>query len=1204
MTRLNPLPTEEKVPAEDSQRFRNASRIAAIVLGSTLIMTVLLLFLAWQSRVWQMYALVGTVIVMDVLGFVGLRVVRGGRIRTGMLIVISGTVFALPFVPLLVSDLGLMMGSVIPIMAYIYASQSLQAKDTRRILLVGIPIGILVAATDFLNLAYRLQVPALQVVTPILVVSILLLITFFIAREVWGRSMRSKLLVALIGTTLLAGGALAVYVYTSTGNILRNGLESELNRHTDGIAVSVGNLLDAQINTLTTLSLNEALRSAVETQNHSYVGNADYIQATLNVKDEQWRAADAANNNEDSLVQQYLTNAVAQQLIEYQRTFPANAEVFVTDAYGGLAGTSNRTSDYYQADEGWWQAAYNNGQGAVYVSDPEFDESANALAVLMAMPLRNRETGEIVGILRTTYLASALNTILSEPVAETGKTDLFFPGEVVSNFHEGQYTQVAPGVYEALQAVANQGMVETNYEDTPSVVIQVPVQSSEGNQVVNDLGWVVVFHQQQDEAFAPINAQTRGAFFVMGIVLLLAVAAAFGLSQFLVRPITQLTRTAEEVAAGNLNSRAEVTSSDEISILASTFNNMTSRLQSVLQGLEERVAARTRNLELAAEVGRAVSQVRSLDVMLKDACELILKEFGLYYVQVYLTDSSQTNLVLEAGTGEVGVQLLKRGHSLPLTSRSINGRAAMEKHSMVISDTAQSATFLKNPLLPKTRGEMAVPLIVAGNVVGVLDMQSSEPGVLNDEVLPALEALAGQLAVAIQNAYLLTETEQARAQVEYQARRLVRESWSEHLDGIHKPEQLGFMFDHNDVTPLADVDESQLPENGHVVSAPISVTGESLGSLVVELDDEERAEQTSELVDIVARQVAQQIENLRLLESSERYRYEAEQAARLQTIEGWKEYMNSRATDHLGFMYNLKEVRPYHNEQDNTNALTLPVKARDERLGNLSIQGLTPDDKEEVELANAVVERLGAHIESLRLFEETKRGQVELDKRARQLAAVAEISNVSSKELDVQKMLESVVHLTQRQFGLYHAHVFIYNENTEELQIAACGWKEGDEHEGTHGTTAIPISKEQSLVARAARAGQAIIVNNVFTEPGWLPNPLLPDTASELAVPLVIGDRVLGVLDVQADHINAFTEEDANIQTTLAAQVATALQNARSFTQAQKQAEREAMLNIINQKIQSATSVEAVLQIAARELGTALGAPMTVAQLSMKDKSS
>ena len=164
----------------------------------------------------------------------------------------------------------------------------------------------------------------------------------------------------------------------------------------------------------------------------------------------------------------------------------------------------------------------------------------------------------------------------------------------------------------------------------------------------------------------------------------------------------------------------------------------------------------------------------------------------------------------------------------------------------------------------------------------------------------------------------------------------------------------------------------------------------------------------------------------------------------------------------------------------------------------------------------------------------------------------------------------------------------------------ACGWKEGDVHEGTHGTTTIPLAQEQSLVARAARTKQAVVVNDVKKEPGWLPNPLLPDTASEMAIPLVVGERVLGVLDVQKDLINAFSDEDVSINTTLATQVATALQNAYSFAQAQKQAERESMLNAISQKIQSATTVEAVLQIASRELGHALGAPLTIAQLGLR----
>ena len=358
--------------------------------------------------------------------------------------------------------------------------------------------------------------------------------------------------------------------------------------------------------------------------------------------------------------------------------------------------------------------------------------------------------------------------------------------------------------------------------------------------------------------------------------------------------------------------------------------------------------------------------------------------------------------MLEAGTGEVGAQLRARGHSLQLNTGSINGRAAMEKRTVVISDTAQSASFQPNPLLPDTRGEMAVPLIVGENVVGVLDMQTTAPGVLNEEVLPAFEALAGQLAVAIQNANLVAEAEEARAEVEAQARRLVRAGWDEHLDAIHKPEQFGFVFDRNEVTPLEATEETQLPEDGRAVSAPISLTGEMLGSLVVEIDDERRNEQTSELVNTVARQVAQQLENLRLLESSERFRFEAEQAARRQTREGWQEYMKSRTEKGLGYLYDLNEVRPHSNGKDDPEALTLPLKASDETVGKLSVKGLKSDDKESFDLANAVAERLAAHIENLRLSEQTRQALAQSER-------LFDASRNLTQSADLQGLVEATV---------------------------------------------------------------------------------------------------------------------------------------------------------------------------------------------------
>lgn len=634
---------------------------------------------------------------------------------------------------------------------------------------------------------------------------------------------------------------------------------------------------------------------------------------------------------------------------------------------------------------------------------------------------------------------------------------------------------------------------------------------------------------------------------------------------------------------------------DELRQAQSVVEERNRQLQRAQTALQKRFD----EIQLAAEVGRAVSQVRTLDNLLADAVERIRARFDLYYVQVYLVNPGRTHLVLEAGSGEVGATLRARRHQLLLSASSINGRAALEKKPVVIPDTSSSLFFRPNPLLPKTRAEMAVPLLVGERVVGVLDMQSERPGSLTEEMLPAFEALAGQLAVAIQNAQLLEQAEQARTEVESYARRLERRGWQEYLDGIHLPEQIGYLFEQDQVLPL----EGNVVMPEHALTVPIAVSGEPIGVLTVELEETDHHSLATELLNAISRQVAEHLEILRLLELTERYRLQSEQAIRRLTHEGWQEYLRARQAESLGYLYDTRAVVPLEtvSSLQAQTALTVPVRVREETIGKITVLDANPDDQEILEIVHLVSERLSEHIETLRLLEETRRGQAELDRRARQLAAVSEITTISSRETDVNRMLEIMVHLTQRKFGLYHAHVFTYNPANRQLVIVACGWKEGDEHEGTHGTTTIVIDQEQSLVARAARTRQPVLVNDVRSDPGWLPNPLLPETRAELAVPLLVGDELLGVLDVQSERVDAFSEEDVNIQVTLAAQVATALQNARNYERARRQAEREALLNAISQKIQSATSVEAVLQIAARELGHALRAPRAIAQLSLKD---
>jgi GAF domain-containing protein/HAMP domain-containing protein len=213
--------------------------------------------------------------------------------------------------------------------------------------------------------------------------------------------------------------------------------------------------------------------------------------------------------------------------------------------------------------------------------------------------------------------------------------------------------------------------------------------------------------------------------------------------------------------------------------------------------------------------------------------------------------------------------------------------------------------------------------------------------------------------------------------------------------------------------------------------------------------------------------------------------------------------------------------------------------------------------------------------------------------RTRALTTSFRISRRLSTILDQDQLVSEVVEQVRTAFDYYHAHIYLFDEDKTELIMVG--------GTGNPGRAMLAaghrLDRGQGLVGQAAESQRPVIVSDVTRDSSWLPNPLLPDTRSEIAVPIVLGDEVLGVMDVQHDVRGGLTRSDAELLQSIANQVAIALRNAELYEYAQLSADREAVVNVINQRIQQAVSVDDVLQTAAQEIGRALGARKTTIQL-------
>ncbi len=180
--------------------------------------------------------------------------------------------------------------------------------------------------------------------------------------------------------------------------------------------------------------------------------------------------------------------------------------------------------------------------------------------------------------------------------------------------------------------------------------------------------------------------------------------------------------------------------------------------------LLEEERQRAVRLQTVAEISREVSSSLIVDNLLQQAVDLVRERFDFYHAAVFLLDQLDEFAVIREATGEAGAQMKRAGHKLAVGSHSIVGYVTKNKEPLVVNETSSDPNYYANPLLPETKAEACLPLLVGERVLGVLDVQSTHPYAFSEENTKILQILADQLAVAVVNSELFAEAQERLSQ--------------------------------------------------------------------------------------------------------------------------------------------------------------------------------------------------------------------------------------------------------------------------------------------------------------------------------------------------------------------------------------------------------------------------------------------------------
>lgn len=383
------------------------------------------------------------------------------------------------------------------------------------------------------------------------------------------------------------------------------------------------------------------------------------------------------------------------------------------------------------------------------------------------------------------------------------------------------------------------------------------------------------------EASAQSFFQVRAFSVAVGLSVLLVLLALL-LHQLTAPPLRRLRAAAKALSDGDFSFELpDARRGDEIGLLASAFVNMRDQVRALIDDLETRVAARTRDISATQDISRFAATQRDLQTLMDRVVDLIVERFpNIYHAQIFLIDNDSRDAVLRASTGAVGRQLLTRGHRLGIGSLSVIGQVTQQGRLIVARDATASQIHRRNEFLPETRAELAIPLRVGERVIGALDVQSRIRDAFEEDQITVLQTMADQIAVAIENVLLYEESMRRIGAMESEQRESTRRDWREfmrdqRMDAITK--EAGFP------TPLdvSDLRASALARGEPVVGAltdrdtipiaiPVMLRGQVLGTVEWEVTAASLSEEKLELATELANRLALSLDNARLFQESQR----------------------------------------------------------------------------------------------------------------------------------------------------------------------------------------------------------------------------------------------------------------------------------------------------------------------------------------------